>query len=165
MSQTLTDLENVLRAEVDIHTQMLLAAATKREAIIKGDLPMMESTLRTEHQLLSEIEAAEDLRVALVAQAREELAIEKEQIKLSDIIAHAAEPHAAKLASTRETLRKMIDELRYRSRQNGELLHLSLAHVESFLRAIAEACTSDTGYRRDGSKSGVGGLRLLDQSA
>ena len=165
MSRILSELEDVLREEADLHARLLIAAEGKREAIIKGDLPMMEDILRKENALLHEVEAAEDRRVSLAQQAREDLGIDDSAVKLSLIISAAAEPHASRLQKVRESLRLILDELRFRTRQNGELLQFSLDHVEGFLRAIAEACTPDTGYGRSGKNSAPSGLRLLDQSA
>lgn len=165
MSVTLRDLEEVLELQADLHARMLIAAAGKREAIIAGDLPKLEKLLALEHKLLSEVEAAEDKRLSLVEVARQELDLDDQPVKLAVIIESAAEPFASRLAHVRERLCNILDELRYRTRQNGELLQAGIEHVQGFLHAVAEATRPQAGYGPDGRLAGFGSFRLLDKSA
>lgn len=164
MKTTLNDLEAVLRREADLHARLLVAAEGKREAIIKGDLPGMEALLATEQDMLRQVEDAEVERQRLTQAARHALGLAGDDPKLAAIIQAAPEPHSARLAQVRTQLRDVLDEFRFRTRQNGELLKASIEHVEAFLRLVAEAARPGAGYGQKGKKV-AGSLRLLDRSA
>jgi len=156
-------LEQVLDREAGLHERLLVAAEAKRQAILKGDLPAMEQLLREEQTLLGEVEREEKSREALAGRARASLGLPADA-RLAALIEKAGDPLGARLAAVRERLRAALDKLRYRTRQNAELLRASLQHVEAFLRTVLEAGDPDPQYGRDGRRAGAG-LHLLDRSA
>jgi len=164
MSATLTELEEVLRREVDLHQELLEAAEGKRTAIILGDLKGLEDLLQRENRLIAGVEAEEAKRAGLIAAARTEFDLQEDPVRMQAIIARAPEPHAERLQRVRERLRETLDALRYRTRQNAELLRASIAHVDGFLHMVAQAGSPEALYGRDGRRK-TGEFSLLDRSA
>lgn len=163
MNEALTTLESVLIRETELHAALLRESEAKRDAIIQGDLDAMEATLDRERELVVLVEAAEVDRVQAVEAVREWMGL-AEPVKLSDIIAAAPATQAGSLRRVHAALKDVIEKLRYRSRQNAELMKASMEHVEGFLRAIAEACAPRGGYGRDGRVHGKS-ASLINRSA
>jgi flagellar biosynthesis/type III secretory pathway chaperone len=164
MSNNLEGLNEVLALEAELHEKLLVAAERKRGAVLEGNLAGLEEILKVEQALIAQVEQAEEKRTALTAVSAAELELASESVKMSDIIAKAPEPFAAKLGKTRQRLRAALDTLRYRTRQNAELLQASLEHVKAFMKMVAEASAPSAEYGSDGRKK-AGGVRLLDKSA
>lgn len=164
MNDTLTRLEDLLARMTELHAQLLRLSEDKRQAIVEGNIDQMEGALVREQELILEVEAAEAERQEVVESLRGPMELGDGPLKLQTIIDKAEAPQAERLATVHRLLREVVDKLRYRSRQNAELMKASMEHVEAFLRAIAEACAPRQGYGRDGLNR-KGALSLLDRSA
>lgn len=164
MNALWTELEGILHRHVELHTELLAQAENKRAAIIEGDLDLMETTLAAEQRLIGEVEREEARRVAIMEQARDVLAISDEPIKLAMIVERLDEPAKSRIQAIHDRLKKVLDKLRYRHRQNGELLRVSIDHANAFLTLVAQALQGGPRYDRKGVQQG-GSLRLLDQTA
>lgn len=164
MEQQWTELTTQLIALTDLHEELLAEADAKRQSIIDGDIDAMEIVLAKEIALVQAVEAAETARQAVVETLRAELAINEEPVKLAMLIERAPEDVGKKLAAVHARLQEILKKLRYRNRQNQELLRVSMAHVDQFMRAVTRACTLSPGYGRDGRIQGTS-INLLDRSA
>ncbi len=164
MSDALDKLTRVLSHETELHESLLKVAEDKRSAIIEGDLDLMEESLQQEQVFIAEVEKAEVERIRITAAVQAELGLTEEPVKLARIIEVAPDPQAGGLQTVHRELTEVVTRLRYRTRQNAELMKASMEHVEGFLRAVAEACASQVGYGSDGLKRNTS-VSLLDRSA
>ncbi len=165
MEDQLVSLVKVITLLGQLHGKLLEEAELKRKAIIEGDIVLMEEILTREQDLISNVEKAEDLRVKLMAFLKATLKIEAEPITITALVERLPEnPHIKQLDKARDVLKAVLDKLRYRSRQNEELLKASVEHVKGFLKMISEASTVNKTYSPKG-QSGRGGLRLVDKTA
>lgn len=166
MAGLLEELETQLATLASAHEEMLVYMAEKRNAIVDGNIAAMEETLQNEQRVLETIEKAEETRKRLVEQARIDLGIKGRPVKLAQIVAAAGEPAASRLKAVHERLKGAMDTLRYRSRQNAELLKASMEHVEQFLQLVREAAggKQSVTYGPDGRKN-KGSLKMLDRCA
>lgn len=164
MNEAFSRLEEVLVRLTELHARLLMEADAKRTAIIEGDIDAMEQSLARERELVVLVEAAELDRQAAVETLRAGLGLGEGPLKLTAIIEAADTDWAGRLRAVHVRLKDVVEKLRYRSRQNAELLKASMEHVESFLRALAEACAPKKGYGRDG-RAQAGPVSLLDRSA
>ena len=160
----LAELEAMLGREIRLHSPMLELAEKKRVAVIQGDLPGLEAILAEERKLVAEAEAGAAAREAALRTARVAVGLPETEGRLEDIVARLPEPERSRIGEEREKLRSLLDELRKKSRHNAELLKASLAHVEAFLRAVADAARADKPYGKDGRPTGGGGA-FLDRDA
>ena len=157
-------LEAVLGRQIELHRRMLEVAESKRESILKGDIEVLEKVVAEEKKLVTEIEEEERKRLAVIPMIQRGLGLSESADKLSDLIERIPESSRGKLPVIRAELKSIIEECRRKTRHNAELLKASLAHVESFLKSVAEASNPDVNYRKDGKK-GYGGPTLLDRNA
>lgn len=164
MDKTLTELEFILKREEELHAQLLQAADDKRQAIVKGDLPGMERLLQLERGLIEEVARMEKERERTAAAVREQFGLSTSDGKMASLIAAVEEPHASRLSEVRQRLTAVLNKLRYRTRQNAELLKASVEHVNAFLRTVAGSGAPKPVYSRDGKK-GNENIRLLDRQA
>lgn len=166
MKAIIDNLEEVLRQEIVLHASLLEEAEQKRSAVIKGDLPELEAILQREQALIAHVAEAEARRQELVEQARAALHITEEPLKMSVLttyLAKALGDTAIKpLRQAGDGLKKILEQLRYRNRQNEELLKASIEHVNSFLKMVSQTSGTQT-YDRKGQNSGT--LRLFDRTA
>lgn len=157
-------LEAILLRQTVAHHQMLKIAEEKQQAIIKGDLPLLEKTVSEEKKLVAQIEEEEKRRLAVMPLVITGLGADPKLEKLMDVIALMPEPERTQMTKVREDLRVVLEACQLKTRHNAELLKTSLEHVESFLRTITEATTPNKSYRRDG-RIGGSGPNLLDRNA
>lgn len=155
MDSPLQTLETVMRDHVRLHTDLLEAAERKRDAIIHGDIELMERTLAAEYELIRQVEAAEVMRTTLMEQIRTEWALEENPLRMRTILEHAPAEVRQPLAELHGELRGLLDRLRYRSRQNAELLQASMEHVNAFLRLVQDATRQNPTYGREGQREGA----------
>lgn len=154
MNTPLQTLETVMRDHLRLHTDLLTAAERKRDAIITGNIDLMEQTLAAEYDLIRQVEAAETLRATLMEQIRQEWALEENPLRMRTILEHAPTESREALGRLHEELRTLLDRLRYRSRQNAELLQASMEHVNAFLRLVQDATRRNPTYGREGQREG-----------
>ena len=157
-------LEATLRRQIGLHRRMLEMADAKRESIVKGDVESLEKTVAEERKLVAEIEEEEKKRLAVMPMVKRGLGLPDGNDKLSDLIESLPESMRGDLAAIRTELKGVIEECRRKTRHNAELLKASLAHVESFLKAVASASAPDANYKKDGKKN-TGGPTMLDRNA
>lgn len=157
-------LEAILLRQTVAHHQMLKVAEEKHQAIIKGDLALLEKTVTEEKKLVAEIEDEEKRRRTVMPLVKSGVGAPDDMEKLADIISLMPEPERAHMTKVRDDLRTVLEACQLKTRHNAELLKASLEHVEGFLRTISEATSPDKNYRRDGKKGGGGG-GIVDRSA
>jgi flagellar biosynthesis/type III secretory pathway chaperone len=157
-------LEAILVRETGLHREMLAVAAEKRDGILAGDLEKLEKAVTAERRLVAGIEDEEKKRLAVMPLLKSGLGLEAPVEKLSDIIPLFPAPEREKMRGIRDRLVAAIEEVRIRNRHNSELLKTSLAHVDSFLHAIADAVRANANYSRGGKRS-AGGPAIIDRSA
>lgn len=165
VSQVLNQLGELLNRHAELHGQLLVAAEHKREAIVNGDLEKMEQLLQMEKMLVQEVEVKERERAELIKQACSGLGLDYGKVKLADILAKMEDrAQADRISQIRENLRGILDKLRYRNRQNCELLKASIQHANDFLHLVQCAVNGGELYGRNGKKTG-GSLGLLNRQA
>lgn len=160
MNAIISELNAVLQAEAVLHQRLLEEAELKRSAIIYGRLPEMEQILARERELLAQVEQLEAQRMPLVEQARAMFDLAEEPFKLQQLVDKLGD-EGKELAATRNTLKEVLDKLRYRNRQNDELLKASIEHVNSFLRLLSKS--GNPTYDRKGGKNN--NRSLFDRTA
>ncbi len=156
-------LEAILVRQTSIHEEMLVVAAAKQDAIIKGDLEKLEKAVVEERALVAKIEEEEKKRQAVLPLVKSGLDAPAEMEKLADIISLMPEPEKSRMTEVRERLKGILEDCQIRTRHNAELLKASLEHVEAFLRTLSEETARDKTYTRAGKKRG-GGPGLIDRS-
>ncbi len=164
MNAALEGVEASLACLKDLHAQLLSAAEAKREAMIRNNLEAMEEILQAEQELIARVEEEEAKRQQYAETLRRELGIEANPVKLVMIVEKLPAAEGERLSRLREGLKEVIEKLRYRSRQNAELIRVGIDHANDFLALVAEAVQGGSRYGRKG-KIGGSSLRLLDKRA
>ena len=157
-------LEAILGRQIECHRNMLQIAEEKQQSIVTGDLEKLEQVVANERKLVALIEDEESKRKAVMPLVRSGLGLDDSVEKLADVISHMPQPEQDRMMGVRNILKELLEACQIKTRHNAELLKASLEHVESFLRTVSEAATPETGYRRDGKRSG-GGPTMIDRSA
>ncbi len=158
-------LEAILIRQTGIHREMLAVAESKQQAIVKGDLELLEKTVAEEKQIVSRIEDEERKRLAVMPLVKNGLGAPEGMDKLADVIALMPEPDRGRMMTVRNELKEVLEATQIRTRHNAELLKASLEHVESFLRAVSDAAIPNKTYGNDGTKRSGGGPSIIDRSA
>lgn len=157
-------LEAILVRQTEVHREMLDVAGRKQDAIIKGDLELLEKTVAEEKKLVVRIEDEEQKRLAVMPLVKSGVGAGEEVEKLADVIALMPEPERTTMTAVRAALKEVLEACQIKTRHNSELLKASLEHVEAFLRTLSEVSAKDQTYGKDGKKGG-GGPTMIDRSA
>ncbi len=164
MNETAKKLTRILELHVKDHTSLLALEDAKRKAIIKNNTVLLEELIKEEEKIINEVGGREKMRKEYSSQLCVELGVAKEE-KLSTLIDALNDSECSRvLSEIKEKLNTIIEELRFRTSQNTELLYRSVEHIGAFFRTIAEATTISPTYQRNGQKDGTQ-RRLLDQMA
>lgn len=164
MQRYIDALEQIIRNESALHAKLLEAAEAKRQAVIAGDVAVMESTLTTEYDLVEQVEAQEQTRLQLVEKMAGFLAITDRPVTMDMLLAKLPEEKTTTLREARAELRALLNKLRIRTRQNAELLKASMEHVNAFMELIAHAGEVRS-YSRKGTLERQQGVSFIDRSA
>lgn len=165
MDKQLTTLLALFNQLVQLHAALLAEAELKRTAIIEGDIVGMENILERENALIMGVESAEVTRSTLMEELAADLKVTKRPLTVSMLLERLPRsPDTLSLAQAKDKLKSVLEKLRFRSRQNEELLKASIEHVKGFLKMISEASTVNKTYNHKGT-TGRGNLRLLDRTA
>ncbi len=158
-------LEAILVRQTGIHREMLTVTEDKQQAIIKGDLELLERSVAAERKLVTRIEEEEKARLAVMPLVKKGLAAPPDVEKLAEVIALMPEPERGRMTAVRDDLKAILEAVQLKTRHNAELLKASIEHVESFLKAISDAAVPNKTYGNDGKKAGGGGPTFIDRSA
>jgi cell division protein FtsB len=153
-----------LRTLAELHQELLTLAQSKRTAIVKGELAELEALVAREQALIGEVEKENRQRELAMKLAREALGMAEGEGRLRDVLAKAGETWRVKIEPLRARLVEIVEAVRYQARLNTELIKSSVAHAESFLKALQSVGKTDLTYSRGGRKNG-GGPSILDRSA
>ena len=164
MQRYIDALEQIIRSESGLHAKLLEAAEAKRQAVINGDVAVMESTLETEYDLVEQVEAQEKTRIQLVEKMAGFLEIADRPVTMDMLLGKLPEKNTESLREARQELRSLLGRLRIRTRQNAELLKASMEHVNAFMELIAHAGEVRT-YSRKGMLQRQASVSFIDRSA
>lgn len=157
-------LQAILVREIGLHRELLALAGDKRESILEGDLEKLEKAVAAEKRLVAMIEGEERKRQAVMPLLKSGLDLDNSTERLEEIIRFFPDPERGEMAAVRAELLETVEAAQRKSRHNAELLKASLAHVEAFLRSVAESAKADSTYGRNGGRTG-NGPAILDRSA
>ena len=165
MKSVIENLEAVLKHMSGLYSELLTQGEIKRDAIISGDIDILEEVLTKEYELLDKVKKAEEIRVALSSQAEDELGIaqDKKPVKLRTLI-NLWGKKAEGLLHAQNEIKEVVEKFRFRNRQNEELLKASITHVNDFMNLIKDRAGKNKTYNKSGHDRS-GGLNILDRRA
>jgi flagellar biosynthesis/type III secretory pathway chaperone len=144
----------------DIQTDLLAVLSDKRHRLLNSDLAAMEAVGQREQELIGRLQACQDRRLALLAEAAEEGLPSRDLRSLA-----AALPHSErqKLTPTIREATARMRLLQHHSLTNWVLVQRTLIHLSQVLEIIATGGRLQPTYGKDDSV-GSGGF-LVDQAA
>jgi flagellar biosynthesis/type III secretory pathway chaperone len=155
-----TALAGLLAELSDIQTDLLAVLADKRHRLLTSDLAAMDALRDREQELIERLQACQDRRVALLAQAA------TEGLPSNDLTSLAAALPISERQKLTPTMREAAARMRllqHHSLTNWVLVQRTLIHLSQMLEIIATGGRLKPTYGKDDSV-GSGGF-LVDQAA
>jgi flagellar biosynthesis/type III secretory pathway chaperone len=155
-----TALAGLLAELSDIQTDLLAVLADKRHRLLTSDIAAMDALRDREQALVARLQACQDRRLALLAQAAAEGLPSHDLQSLA-----AALPHSErqKLTPTMREATARMRLLQHHSLTNWVLVQRTLIHLSQVLEIIATGGRLKPTYGKDDSVNS-GGF-LVDQAA
>jgi hypothetical protein len=163
MTEAMQELESILDEHAKQHLELLELEEAKRRAIIENDTARLDHITRQEEEIVQHVSVREEKRKACMAEIGPALGLEA-NASMGDLL-EAAPDWRESLQPKRDRLRKVLGDLSHRSKQNADLLCLSLDHIQSFFDALNEARSVSNTYSRGGGRKVGEHVRILDQTA
>ncbi|NBH14528.1 flagellar protein FlgN [Lachnospiraceae bacterium] len=126
------DFINVLEQENEEYQRLAALSNEKKQIIIDGDIPALESITSREQEIAGVLKNLEHKREEVVKDMSIVLSKEPEELTITNMIAflNKQPEEQQKLSNLRERLRETLGELNDINRQNEELLKLAMEMAE-----------------------------------
>lgn len=150
-----TQLAALLQDLSDVQGDLLQVLAEKRQVILRGDAPGMNTLAGREGELLSRLEDCHRRRAALLAEAG---AAGTPAASLTDLASRVAPGGKAKVHRDLRAASQNLRKLQSESLSNWVLAQRSLLHVSQLLEIIATGGRIQPTYEKDASTHARGNL-------
>ncbi|MEY8392125.1 flagellar protein FlgN [Lachnospiraceae bacterium 45-W7] len=132
MASLMEDFINVLEQENEEYQRLAALSNEKKQIIIDGDIPALESITSREQEIAGVLKNLEHKREEVVKDMSIVLSKEPEELTITNMIAflNKQPEEQQKLSNLRERLRETLGELNDINRQNEELLKLAMEMAE-----------------------------------
>lgn len=153
MDKTITQLEEVLHAEIAAHERLLAAIRRKVDACRRSRRDEVESQCRLENQELQSLAQCEKQRLQLVADLTRALDPgARKPLRMGEMAAKLPEPARGRLLALRNQLRARAEEVKRESSVARQATETLMRHMQGIMQAIGGAITGIVTYNRSGSR-------------
>ncbi|GAW27660.1 flagellar protein FlgN [Carboxydocella sp. ULO1] len=132
----LQELTQVLAGQRDVYGRLLSLAREKQEALVRGDLPVIEQIVAQEEQLVVQVGKLEEARNQLVEALATELGLEDRQLTISKLLELGA-GDTSRLQGIAVELTHVLEDLGKVNEQNKQLLQQSLKYLDFTVNLLA----------------------------
>lgn len=156
----------VLQALLDVHRQLLRLAERKREVIVAGKLPALQSLVKEETELVEQLKRLEQERTNLVQRMVPASSGER-KVTLSQLLEQVDDEKRTRIQRLMKDLLDVIEQLQKENEQNQTLVKESLQYVQQTINVLTANPADDYLYRpkQSSDRTGQGTASMFDQKA
>jgi flagellar biosynthesis/type III secretory pathway chaperone len=149
-AQMIEKLVNILEQEEKIYRDLHIISEKKRDLIINGKVPELDSLVRMEQALILNVGNHEDEREKIVEHIAVQLAIKPSEITLSSISKVAGDFYGQRLKLCQDRLATTINALKNTNDLNSKLIKNSLEYIDFSINLLSSAESDNSKYGNDG---------------
>lgn len=148
--------------QIHIWQRLLNLSEVQAQALKNQDVHSVHAVLQEIELTLLERSKAEHQRLVLIEYVALELGMEIAQVTREIITAYCDDTLAKEIIDAAETLKSLIQELRFSVERNTSLLKQELEIIDVLVRGATEDRTTVSTYVKTGTRSEVPRLCILD---
>lgn len=161
-SQMIEKLVNILEQEEKIYSDLRSISEKKRDLIIQGKVPELESLVNMEQSLILSIGNHEDEREKLVELIASMLSIPSSEITLSKITQSIDDFKSKRLSLCQDRLTQTIKDLKNTNDLNSKLIKNSLEYIDFSINLLSSIDNENSKYGNDGQYGGSAKRTFFD---
>ncbi len=153
MKNLLQNLSETLDKMILTYKDIFIAAQSKQEHIISGDIDKLESVIYQERNLAETILLLEEKRRYILETIYKELGYDSDSTKLSDLIEQLKEPYKSRVKEQYDILVEIITKVEEVNKSNTTLTKYSLEYINNIVKSICTESLNDNTYQQSGKFS------------
>jgi len=153
MKNLLQSLSETLDKMILTYKDIFVAAQSKQEHIISGDIDKLESVIYQERNLSETILLLEEKRRYILETIYKELGYDCDSTKLSDLIEQLKEPYKSRVKKQYDILVEIITKVEGVNKSNTTLTKYSLEYINNLVKSICTESLNDNTYQKSGKFS------------
>ncbi len=153
MKNLLQSLSETLDKMILTYKDIFVAAQSKQEHIISGDIDKLESVIYQERNLAETILLLEEKRRYILETIYKELGYDSDSTKLSDLIEQLKEPYKSRVKDQYDVIVEIITKVEEVNKSNTTLTKYSLEYINNLIKSICTESLSDNTYQQSGKFS------------
>ena len=150
MNTILERLEQVLKAELDTHSALVVTARAFNQALKEENIESIQQHRAAHDEALCKIEKLEEQRIECCSVLAQSFGFSKKQLKLAQLLDKIPEAWRARLSAVRQALKSKITELSKLTISNRILLEEGLRIIEHTFSLVQQGSNKYAGYGKRG---------------
>lgn len=150
-----------MKRELDLHKKLMQSGRDKQQALVKGDMPVIDRVTRDEEGLVMSVGDAAAQRMQLTLEVGRMLSLPEDQISITQIAHHVGEPGRSQLLSFGNELKGLVNDVVRVNRQNKSLTEQSLGFIRDFLMILGGGADPATTYTKRGVDKKISVSRVI----
>ena len=153
MKNLLQNLSETLDKMILTYKDIFIAAQSKQEHIISGDIDKLESVIYQERNLAETILLLEEKRRYILQTIYKALGSDSNSTKLSDLIGQIQEPYKSHVKEQYDIIVEIITKVEEVNKSNTTLTKYSLEYINNLVKSICTESLNDNTYQQSGKFS------------
>jgi len=162
MEELLIRLEEILKDETILYSQILNIGNKKTDIIVKGKVNDLAVLIEQEQDIVSKLSKMELERDVITSAIHKELGLPDEKMTLTQLISHIKGSHATTLMEKQNTLLDTLGVVKSVNDQNGKLINNSLEYIEFSINVLSNAANPGNNYNQVGYSDAAGKSSMFD---
>ncbi len=161
METQIKQLIDILNRQTMVYESILKLSKQKTDLIVAGKIKELENLVKLEQVLVLQISRLEQQREETIESLSSQLALQHEDISITNLLTHLKEEQQAQLISFQKRMKETIEELKNTNDLNAKLIKQSLEYIEFSMNMITGTSVSGTQYEDKGTTKDSKGTRSL----
>jgi len=153
MKNLLQNLSETLDKMILTYKDIFIAAQSKQEHIISGDIDKLEIAIYQERNLAETIVLLEEKRRYILQTIYKELGFDSDSTKLSDLIEQLKDPYKSRVKEQYDTIIEIVTQVEEVNKSNTTLTKYSLEYINNLVKSICTESLNDNTYQQSGKFS------------
>ncbi len=136
---------------IKVYSLLIENLHNEREILISTDIEKLNESNQTKETILMKLATLENIRIKLARELAQTIGANFEAPRLLEIAAKLPPGFGTKLRDQHSVLDLQVRRVNEINRDNEDLVHSALTHVQGAMDAIRDAVVDKTTYRKDSS--------------
>lgn len=142
-------LTNCLDDIIKVYTMLIENLHLERDILISTDIEKLNEANQTKEAILMKLATLENIRIKLATELAKVIGANYDAPRLLEIAAKLPSAFGTKLKDQHAVLDLQVRRVNEINRDNEELVHSALNHVQGAMNAIRDALVDNTTYKKD----------------